>query len=92
MNAPAPIGTQQAFSAVRGAGAYDRVRLPVQRLIAALEAECRDREADALRDLLAHHQAQRIQLVDCHQRFRAMHSRLQIGLAMDQIAETVGAA
>ena len=63
------------------------MRLPVKRLLAALENECRDREADALRDLLAHHQSQRVALVDCHQRLRTMSQRLQLRMALDDMAE-----
>ena len=79
----------QAFTPVRTTAAYDRVRLPVQRLLAALENECRDQEADALRDILASNAAQRAALVDCHQRLRTMSQRLQLTMALDGLRESV---
>ena len=73
-------------SIFRPTAAYARVRLPVERLIATLENECRDVEAQALRDLLASHRQQRISLVGYHRRLSAVTTRLMDAIAQDESA------
>ncbi len=66
-------------------GAYKRVRLPVEYLVNRLERECRDQEAQALRDLLQSHRHQRLALQHCHRELAAATARLRTALAADAL-------
>lgn len=65
-----------APSIFRAPPSYQRVRLPVERLVERLEHEGREMEAQSLRDLLDSHQGQRQALTDAHRRFSAVSARL----------------
>jgi len=63
-------------STFRATASYDRVRLPVERLVEKLEDEGREMEAQAVRNLLFNHQCQRVALASYARHFAALSARL----------------